>query len=70
MTNYIPKNVKEAIDIGYEVGDRKYSRGYISRKINTLNQPIKIAGGTRKGELYYEIPSYNSTTYIKTQNTT
>lgn len=59
----VPRTYGEAIASGYITADRKYSRGYISRKTDINNQPIKIAAGKRKGDIYINIPSYDSTRY-------
>lgn len=56
----------EAISLGYREGDRKYSRGYVSRlEENSACLPVKRAGkrGTRAGQLYVERPCYNTTQY-------
>lgn len=53
----------EAILAGYRNGDIKWFQGYISRKINPYDQPVKVARGTRKGQLYVELPSYISNSY-------
>ncbi len=58
-----PETYGEAIANGYITADHQYSRGYISRKTDINNQPIKIAGGKRKGDIYIDIPSYDSTRY-------
>lgn len=55
--------VREAHEQGYRDWDISYFRGYVSRKTNTDNQPVKVAGGRRKGQLYYEAPSFLSTKY-------
>lgn len=59
-----PKTLKEALDQGYIIVDRKYQRGYISRKINEMDQTIKVAGGRRAGDLYIKLPCYKSTQYF------
>lgn len=56
----------EAIAIGYREGERRYSRGYVSRcDVNFAQLPVKRAGkrGTRAGQLYVEMPCYHSTRY-------
>ena len=41
--------------------------GYISRKTKALterdNTPVFVAGGNRKGQLYYLLPRYDTTRY-------
>lgn len=54
---------KEAISNGYQMGSTSFQRGYISRKTNTNDQPVKVAGGNRRGELYILLPNYDSTKY-------
>ena len=55
--------VKEAREKGYIEFDTSYARGYISRKTEIEEQELKIAGGNRKGELYYEKSCLNSSKY-------
>lgn len=50
---------------GYRVVGSAFARGYVSRKIDVNEQEIKVAGGSRKGQLYYEAPTYLSTQYHK-----
>lgn len=54
----------EAIENGYTNGEQAYHRGYISRRIDQSSQPVKIAGGSRKGQLYVELPCWQSSQYI------
>lgn len=54
---------KEAIEQGYRNGDCMYTIGYISRKTDILQQPVQIAGGRRKGQLYVEIPARQTSRY-------
>ena len=51
--------------MGYDVGgySERYQRGYVSRRANRLDQRVYVAGGTRRGELYYLAPTYASTQY-------
>jgi hypothetical protein len=53
----------DAKEKGYKDGRTTWQRGYISRKTNIENQPVNIAGGTRKGEAYILVPSWRSTSY-------
>ena len=53
----------DAIKAGYKDGGTKYQRGYISRRVDTMAQPVRVAGGNRKGQLYVLLPSYDSTRY-------
>lgn len=59
----IPKTLKDAYDAGYKITETKHVRGYLSRRIDDYEQPVKIAGGIRKGQLYVELPSFASSTY-------
>lgn len=59
----IPKTLRDALENGYRIDERVHVRGYLSRKINPLDQPVKIAGGSRKGRLFVESPRYDSSTY-------
>ncbi len=51
----------EAIANGYTNGRVTYSRGYISRKIDKYEQPVKQSPKTK--EYYVEWPAYNTTNY-------
>lgn len=53
----------DALTQGYTLTDQTYFRGYVSRRVDPSKQPIKIAGGTRSGELFVELPYWHSTTY-------
>lgn len=56
-----------AIKSGYKVADTKYQRGYISRRADPGAQPVQVAGGNRKGQLYVLLPCYCSTQYCVRQ---
>lgn len=53
----------EAKKNGYTESDCRYFRGYVSRKINPETQTVKTAGGCRAGQLYVELPCWESSTY-------
>lgn len=58
------KTLGEAIAAGYTRGDAAYQRGYVSRKaMPDENRPVFVAGGRRKGQLYYLAPCADSTQY-------
>jgi len=59
--------LRDALVSGYSLGDAKWARGYVSRKVNVLDQPVKTAGGVRSGQMYVEIPSLASTRYLVRQ---
>ena len=58
-----PRTLLDALDQGYRMSDTTFQRGYISRKINMYDQPVKVAGGSRRGQLYIEAPCSTSTQY-------
>lgn len=62
-TTSTPHTLSDALDQGYRIADQMYQRGYISRKINMYDQPVKVAGGSRRGQLYIEAPCSTSTQY-------
>ena len=53
----------EALQAGYKNGKQMYQRGYVSRRCNSGEQLVRMAGGHRKGQLYVLLPSWQSTTY-------
>lgn len=53
----------EALKTGYRDGVQRYFRGYVSRKVDIGNQPVKTAGGNRKRQPYVELPCFYSTQY-------
>ena len=53
----------EALRKGYKLGDQRWHRGYISRRINVDDQEVQEAGGYRRGELYVELPTWRSSSY-------
>ena len=53
----------EALDQGYRLRDTTLQRGYTSRRVDPMSQPVLVAGGNRKGHPYVELPNYRSTTY-------
>lgn len=59
----LPKTYEEALKDGYTQNDLKYQRGYVSRKVDIRKQPVLIAGGSRKGQLYILLPNFDSTQY-------
>lgn len=54
-------------DYDMKVVEVKAQTGYISRKTRALterdNTPVYVAGGNRKGQLYYLIPRYDTNRY-------
>lgn len=55
--------VEQARKEGYIEYDTSYTKGYLSHKTDIENQQMKVAGGNRKGEFYYEKPCYHSSRY-------
>lgn len=54
---------KEAIDLGYKHGDRRWAQGYRSRKCDLDSLPVLYAKGVRRGQPFIELPSWNSNRY-------
>lgn len=54
----------EARKEGYVECDSSYQRGYVTRKPRSEDDiPVFVAGGKRKGQLYYCAPTRTSTQY-------
>ena len=58
-----PRNLSEALSLGYTLGDHVIHLGYTSRKVSVELQPIHVAGGKRSGQLYVELPNRMSTRF-------
>lgn len=56
-------NFQEALASGWTIAGSSWSRGYISRKVDPMKQPLHMAGGTRLGLFYVELPADHSTRY-------
>lgn len=56
-------NFQEALASGWTLAGSSWSRGYISRKIDPMKQPLHMAGGTRLGLFYVELPADHSTRF-------
>lgn len=64
ITGTIPKNLSDALSLGYKETEIKRMRGYVSRRgFNQLEAPIHIGAGRRAGQLYYMSPAYDSSRY-------
>lgn len=59
--------LSDALKNGYTLADCTFQRGYISRKADASLQPVHVAGGSRKGQLYVLLPCWQSTTYCYRQ---
>jgi hypothetical protein len=56
--------VADALNAGYVVADVRWTQGYVSRRPPPVaERNVYVAGGDRKGQLYYMEPSYHSTQY-------
>lgn len=55
--------LSQALATGYKKMDHAYFFGYVSRKVDTGAQPVKVAGGTRRGLFFVELPCWQSTAY-------
>lgn len=53
----------EALAAGWTLHDSAWSRGYVSRRVDMLKQPLHRAGGTRAGLWYVKVPTTKSTNY-------
>lgn len=49
--------------LGFCFFDRTCARGYVSRKVDSLSQPVFLAGGRRKGEPFSPQPCFLSSCY-------
>jgi len=56
-------NFQEALASGWTLAGSSWSRGYISRKVDIMKQPLHMAGGTRLGLFYVELPADRSTRF-------
>ena len=57
----------EAKANGWKEADTKYERGYVSRKVDVDQQPVLVAGGSRKGQLYVKLPCWSTTLFCVRQ---
>lgn len=55
--------VKDAIAQGYFIKEKKFQRGYVSRKIDFYDSEVFTAQGRRKGQLYFLYPCPWSTRF-------
>ena len=53
---------REAIDAGWTLSGSSWSRGYVSRKIEPLQQPLQAGRGMRAGLWYVDLPAPNGST--------
>lgn len=43
--------------------DVRWAQGYLSRRVDPMRTRVEVAHGRRKGELYVDVPSWESTQY-------
>lgn len=56
--------LREALGKGYnENYDLKFQAGYVSRRVDVMDQVVHEAGGSRKGDLYVLLPCDVSTRF-------
>lgn len=53
----------DLMSLGYYVDDTKWAQGYISRNVDSALTRVKVGSGRRKGQLYVDVPSWESTQY-------
>lgn len=58
---------REALSAGWTLAGSSWSRGYISRKVDPMEQPLHRGGGTKAGLWYVALPSANSSRYYVRQ---
>ena len=58
---------KEAKEQGYKDIYQRYQRGYVSRKINTDDQPVLKSGRNGKGPEYVLLPAGRTTRFCVRQ---
>ncbi len=59
-----PLTLKKALALGYTLAGSQRQRGYVSRKhTDHTNDELQVAGGSRKGQLYYLKPCHDSSQY-------
>lgn len=64
----INKTIREYLEEGYTLGDHKFQRGYVSRKLDIMDCcEGGRARGNRNNELYVLVPCYTSTRYCYRQ---
>ena len=60
---YYP-NLHNMRQIGFEINDKARTRGYVSAKAEPLEALAYVAGGSRKGQIFVEMPSYRVRQYF------
>ena len=53
---------QEALAAGWTIDGSSWSRGYVSRKVDPMKQPLHMAGGTKLGLFYVDLPAPNKST--------
>lgn len=54
---------QEALASGWTLAGSSWSRGYVSRKVDPMRQPLHMAGGRWAGYFYVDLPTTRSTRY-------
>ena len=56
--------LNDYLEMGYKLdGGMTYQMGYVSRKVDIGQQTVYEAKGSRKGEFYILVPSWESSRY-------
>ena len=55
-------NFQEALASGWTLNGSAWARGYISRKLDPMKQPLHMGGGKRAGLWYVDLPAPNGST--------
>lgn len=56
-------NLQDALAAGWTLVGSAWARGYVSRKADPMKQPLHMAGGTRLGLFYVDLPAEKSSRY-------
>lgn len=67
MKSETPKTYGEAMAAGWVETNSSWCRGYVSRKSDINNAAIQVASGSRKGEYFVMLPSWQSSQYCVRQ---
>ena len=54
---------QEALASGWTMAGTSWARGYVSRRVDPMKQPLHMAGGRRLGSFYVDLPSSITTQY-------
>lgn len=59
----MPRNWAEAKAAGYRATNTSLQRGYVRVGLRDNDMPVRVAGGSRKGQLYVLMHNPQSTMY-------